>query len=153
MALPAYVRKGTKKAAVGDFGSVTAATTVTAGTKVIATTEVTAGTFVVGSTATGIAAHAGGTKAAATALTKQFNNITTCATADDSVLLPAALAGRTVYVFNAGAAAARVFGAGTDTIDGVATATGVPLTNAKRAVFVCFADGAWVSAQLGVVAA
>lgn len=153
MTLPDHSRKGKVQAAAGDFGTVSAATTVTAGTKVIATTEVTAGTFVVGSAASGITAQAGGTKAAATVLAKQFNQISTCATADDSVLLPAALAGRTVYVFNDGAAAARIFGAGTDTIDGVGTATGVPLTNAERAVFVCFTDGAWVSAQLGVVAA
>jgi hypothetical protein len=157
MALPAYVRKGTTKSAVGDFTSVSA-TDVTAtgdivGGTVASDAEVTAGTFVVGSVATSITAHAGGTKAAATVLTAMHNNITVCATTDDSVLLPAALAGRMVSVFNNGAAAARVFGAGTDTIDGVATATGVPLTNAKRAVFICFADGAWISAQLGVVAA
>lgn len=147
MSLSPYVRKGKEQAAVGDFGSVTAVTTMAAGT------TVSAGTFLQGSTASNVTAHAGGTKAAATALTAQFNRIGTCATTDDSVLLPAAAKGRFMVVFNDGAAAARVFGAGTDTIDGVATATGVPLTNAKRAAFFCLADGAWISAQLGVVSA
>lgn len=141
MSLSPYVRKGKVQAAVGDFGSVAAETTISAGT------------FLQGSTAGNVTAHAGGTKAAATALAAQFNRIGTCATADDSVLLPAAVVGRFVVVFNDGAAAARVFGAGTDTIDGVATATGVPLTNAKRAIFMCLTAGAWISAQLGVVSA
>ncbi|MFG1260039.1 hypothetical protein V5F79_22185 [Xanthobacter flavus] len=147
MSLSPYVRKGKVSAAVGDFGSVAAVTTIAAGS------TVTAGTFLVGSSANSITAHAGGTKAAATVLAAQFNRITVCANADDSVLLPTALAGRSVVVFNDGAAAARVFGAGTDTIDGVATATGVPLTNTKRAIFICLTAGAWISAQLGVVAA
>lgn len=140
-ALPAYVRKGKSSAAIGDFGSATAVSTLTAGT------------FVQGSAATGITAHAGGTKAAATVLTAQFNRITVCATSADSVLLPAAVVGRVVDVFNDGAAPAQVFGAGTDTIDGVATGTGVVLTNAKRARYICFAAGAWISAQYGVASA
>jgi len=141
MSLNPYVRKGKAQAAVGDFGNVTAVSTIAAGT------------FLQGSSETGITAHAGGTKAAARALTAQLNRVTVCANADDSVLLPAAKAGRFVVIMNDGAAAARLFGAGTDTIDGVATGTGVPLTNTKRAVFICFADGAWISAQLGVVSA
>lgn len=92
-----------------------------------------------------ITATAGGTKAAAYALTKAINRISTCATAADSVLLPAAKAGMSIYIANDGAAAAQVFGAGTDTIDAVATATGVVLTNAKRCIYVCHVDGAWTS--------
>lgn len=140
-ALPAYVRKGKSSAALGDFGSATTVTTVTAGT------------FVQGSSADGITAHAGGTKAAATVLTAQINRVSVCATPGDSVLLPAAIAGRVVDVFNDGATAMQVFGAGTDTIDGVATGTGVVLSNSKRARYVCFTTGAWISAQYGVVSA
>lgn len=147
MSLPPYVRKGRKSAAVGDFTDLTVGEDATVGGKLAVTGILTQGV------ATGVTARAGGTKALATALTKQLNRITVCATADDSVLLPPAQVGAVVAVFNDGAAAARVFGAGTDTIDGVATGTGVPLTNAKRALFICFAAGAWVSAQLGVVAA
>ncbi len=68
-------------------------------------------------------------------------------------MLPAAVAGDLRIVFNDGAAATQVFANGSDTIDGTAGATGVPLTNAKRAMFVCLTTGAWVSAQLGVVSA
>jgi hypothetical protein len=92
-----------------------------------------------------ITATAGGTKAAAYVLTKSMSRISTCATAADSVLLPAALYGASCFVANDGAASAQVFGQGTDTIDGVATATGVAIANGKRRMFVCFADGAWTS--------
>lgn len=141
MSLPDYVRKGTVEAAQGIFNNVRTED------------DLTVGGFVVGTVATGLTAHAGGTKAAALALTASVNRVTVCATANDSVLLPEALAGRQVAVFNDGAASMRVFGQGTDTIDGAATGTGVPLANAKRALFICVADGVWISAQLGVVSA
>lgn len=97
--------------------------------------------------ADGITAHAGGTKAAALQLNYGMNRITVCATAGDSVLLPRASDGAEVLVINDGAAAAQVFGQGTDTIDGVVTATGVALTQARRTWFYCFTDGAWQSLQ------
>ncbi len=129
MALPNYVRTGKVNAARGYFNQ----------------------SF--GSVAASVTAKAGGGKASATQLTAMFNRLSTVATANDSVLLPKAEAGMSVYVFNTGAASARIFGQGTDTIDGVATATGVPLANDKRAVFICFENGKWISAQLGVVSA
>ncbi len=92
-----------------------------------------------------LTAHAGGTQAAALALTKQFNFIGTCATAGDSVRLPTSAAGMSVYVYNGGAAAAQVFGASTDTINAVATATGVPLPVGKGAWYQCNAAGTWVT--------
>lgn len=147
MSLPPYVRKGRKSAAVGDFDDLTVSDAATIGG------ALGVGGILTQGVATSITARAGGTKALATVLTKQLNRITVCASANDSVLLPPAQVGAVVAVFNDGAAAARVFGAGTDTIDGVATGTGVPLANAKRALFICFAAGAWVSAQLGVVSA
>jgi len=105
---------------------------------------------------TGNALTAAGTnRANSLALTNAINNITTAA-ASTGVTLPASASvgiGGTVIVFNAGANAAQVYGAGSDTIDGVAGATGVPLTNAKRAIFICVAANAFISAQLGVVSA
>lgn len=108
---------------------------------------------------TGITAHAGGTKAAAYQLTAALNVLGTVATNDDSILLPAVSAadvGLQVEVYNDGAANARVFGNGSDTIDGVATATGVVLTAAKRCVYtlVSYASGvgAWIS-NMGVKSA
>lgn len=91
------------------------------------------------SVAVGIIAHAGGTQALATPLTAAINSIATCATAADSVALPQACSGAEVIVENLGAASCQVFGqaATGDTINGVATATGVAVANAKRAIFFC----------------
>lgn len=104
--------------------------------------------FVKGSVSVGLTAHAGGTQAAGLALTSQFNFLSTVASVGDSVLLPASVAGMSVYVDNRGAAAAQVFGAGTDTINGVATATGVPLPAGTGAWFNCNAAGTWLSPNL-----
>lgn len=101
--------------------------------------------FELGSVEDDIIAHAGGGKASAYQLSCKVNRLATVATTADSVKLPASDVGMEVVVINDGANAAQVFGAGTDTIDGVATATGVPLTNTKRAVFYCHAAGEWVS--------
>jgi hypothetical protein len=72
------------------------------------------------------------------------------------VTLPAASTvgiGGEVLIFNGGANAIKVYGAGSDTIDGAAAATGVTLTNALRCRYIVSASGAWVSAQLGAVSA
>jgi hypothetical protein len=102
----------------------------------------------------GVIAHAGGTRALAMALKYGWNRLATVASANDSVALPPAVAGASVVVINDGVAAAKVYAGvtGTDTIDGVAAATGVPLTNAKRAIFYCLTAGAWQSLQGGVSA-
>lgn len=94
--------------------------------------------------ATGITAQADTTKANATVLDYGISNVTTVAGAADSVLLPAALAGRICYLSNAGANSMQVFGQGTDTINGVATGTGVAQGNGLSAVYFCVADGAWM---------
>lgn len=93
---------------------------------------------------TGITAFAGGGQTSATQLTTAINRITTCATGADSVRLPQAIKGACVFVANDGAASCTVYGYGTDTINGVATATGVALANAKKGIYVCYADGAWL---------
>ena len=85
-------------------------------------------------------------------LVRDVNNITT-ATAGTGVTLPAGTIGMAITIFNAGANLIQVYGNGTDTIDGAAAATGVALTNAKRAVYYCVAANTWISAQLGVVSA
>lgn len=98
---------------------------------------------------------AGTTRTDALQLAKQINNVTTAA-ASTGVILPLVSAVGTtapIIVFNAGANPIKVYGAGSDTIDGVAAATGVTLTNAKRAIFYPVAAATYISAQLGVVAA
>lgn len=72
------------------------------------------------SNATGITAFATGGQASATALTEEINNVTTCATAGDSVKLPAAVAGKHVWVKNSGATALDIFPASSDSINALA---------------------------------
>src|SRR5260370_13342007 len=64
----------------------------------------------------------GTTQATALALTSEINRLTTVA-AGTGVSLPAAVPGLTVYVINHGANPLQVYGAGTDQIDDIATAT------------------------------
>jgi hypothetical protein len=116
---------------------------------VTASTAVTAGTFLVTSVGDALTA-AGTTRADALALTAQINNVTTAASGT-GVILPAAVVGQIVIIENAGANLIQVYGAGSDTIDGVAATTGVPLTNAKRCMYICVAAATYISAQLGVV--
>lgn len=72
-----------------------------------------------------ITARAGGGQANATQLGYGINVVTVVATATDSVKLPAAYPGALCFVRNADAAdSTTVFGFGTDTIDGIASATG-----------------------------
>lgn len=105
------------------------------------------------SVATALTAHAGGGKASALPLAATFNNVSTVANMADSVVLKPALFGTIQLINNAGVNAMQVFGQGNDTIDGVATATGVPLSATKRCLFICFTNGAWTSFQLGAPSA
>lgn len=93
--------------------------------------------------ADGLTAHAGGTKAAALALSHSFNRISTCATSADSVLLPKAIAGSMITVTNSGAVEAAIYGAVADTIDGAATATAAYLSPHETKIFVCLTSGSW----------
>lgn len=103
----------------------------------------------VGDVATGITATASGNQATAYQLTASFNVLGTVATNADSVKLPTdRRVGDEVIIVNDGAANAQVFGPGTDTIDGVATETGVVLTAAKRCSYYCASITAGVAAWL-----
>ncbi len=97
-----------------------------------------------------VTSHAGGTQAAAIALsaTAKFHRISVCATAGDSAKLPTAVANDWHYVRNDGAAACQLFGSGTDTINGVATATGVSLPAGCGALFVSTVANAWTTSLL-----
>lgn len=92
-----------------------------------------------------VVAHAGGGKALATPLKNGINHVTVCATSGDSLLLPFGRVGDECHVIHDGVALAQIFGFGSDTIDGVPTATGVSLSAGKRCVFTCSAAGAWQS--------
>lgn len=90
-----------------------------------------------------ITAHASGGQASATALTNQVNRVTTVATAADSVVLPTSAVGLVIFVINAGANSLQLFGVSPDTINGVATGTGVPLPAGAVAMAMCTTAGAW----------
>lgn len=108
-------------------------------------------TLVIGGTGAtnSITAFAGGGQTSATAMTSTINRVTTVATAADSVRLPAATAGRAVTVTNSAALSMQVFGATTDTINGVATATGVPQPAGTTVRYVSPADGTWYAFNFG----
>ena len=72
-----------------------------------------------------ITAHSGGTQALGVLLTSSINRISVAAALGDSVLLPVSAQGMQITIINNGAAPAGVFGSGTDTINGIATSTGV----------------------------
>ena len=95
-----------------------------------------------------ITAFAGGGQANATLLSKEVNRITTVATAGDSVKLPVSAAGLTIVVINHGANACQVYGSGTDTIDDVATATGVSQMVNSVVIYFCTTAGAWYTEGL-----
>lgn len=93
----------------------------------------------------------------ALALTERLN-IVTDADTGTGVVLPSSytIAGSDlpdVIIFNDGGEDIQVYAADSDTIDGVAGDTGVPLTDAKRCAYYCVAPTIWVSAQLGVKSA
>lgn len=99
---------------------------------------------IVFSSQTGIAAHAGGAKSGATALTKQISRVVTVASDGDSILAPPATAGGFTIITNGHASnGISVYGAGTDTINEIATATAIYLAAGKTMVLGCALAGAW----------
>lgn len=93
---------------------------------------------------TGITAHAGGGQSSATALTAFASSVDTVGTAADSVILLPSAVGLMYMVYNSTANSMQVFGTSPDTINAVATATGVAQAAGKMAIYYCFAVGNWV---------
>lgn len=102
-----------------------------------------------------ITAFATGGQTSATALsaTKNLHRVSVCATINDSVKLPAALVGQAHYVRNDGAAACQVFGQATETINGVASATGISQGIGMGVWYVCTTAGAWTSSPVSTITA
>lgn len=96
-----------------------------------------------------ITAFAGGGQASATPLSNMINRVATVGTSGDSVKLPVSAAGLTIQVSNSGANPMQVYGAGTDTINGVATATGVIQMQNSVATYLCLATGVWQTEGIG----
>ncbi len=114
--------------------------TMTAGNVVM-----TAG-YLIRSAVNALTAHAGGGQGSATALTREINRVTTVATAGDSVVLPAATAGKVVTVVNAAAANAMdVFPATGEIINALAANTAISVAANKTITFYCAVAGTWNS--------
>lgn len=108
-----------------------------------------------------VTARAGGGAASATpigtpnaqGIEAQLIEIRTVATADDSVQLPQAIAGKVLDVFNSSAASANTFAnpnankatGGTDTINGSTTATAYAIAAGVSVRFFCPRDGVWAA--------
>lgn len=96
-----------------------------------------------------LTAAAGGTQAGCLALsaTATFHRITTVASSADSICLPASAVGAMHYIRNDASSgnAIMVFGTSPDTINGIATATGVSMSVNQGAWFICTGSGAWTS--------
>lgn len=91
-----------------------------------------------------LTATSSGTQSNALLLTAGINRILTVAAAADSVKLLPAVAGLTQVVINDAASnSMQVFGSGTDTINDVATATGVAQAAGKTATYYCSVAGKW----------
>jgi hypothetical protein len=94
---------------------------------------------------TGITARAGGGQANATQLTRTFNNVTTVASAGDSVKLPVALAGATCIVTNATATSMNVFPATGGIINALSPNAQLACAAGVTIMFVCTLAGTWRS--------
>ena len=92
---------------------------------------------------TGITAFATGGQTSATALTSEFNNVTTCATAGDSVKLPAAALGKRVTIKNSGAASLAVFPASADSINALAVNLSVNIPVGSELTFDAISGVVW----------
>ena len=94
-----------------------------------------------------LVAHSGGTKAAALQIAASIKIVFfgTVAADHDSALLPAAKTRSMVLVYNGGASILDLYGKGTDTINGVATATAYSLNANTSALFFCGKDGQWAA--------
>jgi hypothetical protein len=92
---------------------------------------------------TGITAFAGGGQADATVLGAAFNRVTTVATAADSVKLPAARAGASLVVTNAGAESMNVFPATGQSINALSANAAFAMAAGVTRMFVCSVAGVW----------
>lgn len=94
------------------------------------------------STTAGITAFAGGGQASATALTTDINEVSTVATAADSVKLPSAAAGYSVTIINNGANACDVFPASGDNL-GAGIDTAASLAAGAKITYDCYDTTNW----------
>ena len=101
-------------------------------------------------------ALAGGGQAGATLLVAALNRVDTVASGSDSVMLPQAIPGRQVTVYNNSANTLAVFGIPDNPVTGAGdtiaarnsntqqpTATGITIATTLASVFMCYTAGQW----------
>jgi hypothetical protein len=147
-ALGAVTSVGGRTGAVTVFDGVIGGVTPAAGTF----TTLGASGFVRDSVAAGLTA-VGTDRASSLPLNKAINIIGTAAAGTGVTLEASATIGVGGHqdIYHDGANAIKVYGNGSDTIDTVAAATGVTLTNARRCRYTVTAAGVIKSALLGAV--
>ena len=129
---------GTLQSQSGSTASFAGTTTFTGTQTFTGTTSLTMPLFDVGSPAA-----AGSTQADGTNLSK-MTNFVTAADATKGVILPAAVAGKLVYVRNTAASALKVYGAaGAQQINGVAGDTAYSIAANGGALFFCESATDW----------
>jgi hypothetical protein len=99
--------------------------------------------FQILSATTAITAFATGGQSGAIPLVAQVNRITTCASTGDSVKLPAAVAGISLFLANAGAASLNVFPNTGDQINALGANAAFAVASGKSAEFIATASGQW----------
>ncbi len=99
---------------------------------------------------TGITAYAGGGQTNAVALTTYYNNVTVCATANDSVKLLTAVAGTIQVVTNNGATSLAVFPYSGDTINGGTVDTAINMPSGTTLEFYSVSGTNWVTTAIRV---
>lgn len=95
----------------------------------------------------GIIAHPGGTQTGAVPITTAINRVDTVASANDSVLLPAASSNKQIWIFNRGANTLAVYANGSDVaVGGTTDGFGNSLfshPSLNLAIVTTFGDGSW----------
>jgi hypothetical protein len=106
---------------------------------------------IVYSNATGITANAAADQASATALTEEFNNVTTVGAAGRSVKLPTAVAGLSVTVKNSGANSLAVFPFSGDSINALAADLSVNIPVSGMVTFKAISATVWETNEVLVL--
>ncbi len=89
------------------------------------------------------AATPGGGQTNAAQVSSGMTEVSVTATAADSIKLPQAVPGAAACLRNSGVASMQVFGQAGETINAVASATGVAQANGTTALYLCFSPGKW----------
>lgn len=104
--------------------------------------DITSTGFIIRSVTAGITASTTQTQGQG-ALTKEFNQVSVCANANDTVTLPVAAAGKMCAIVNNGAQTLKIFPASGDNLGaGVDTAT--TLAAAGKAIFIAYDATTWI---------